>query len=1355
MGERADAPRLVVGVGASAGGLDAFKSLLSVLPADGGMCFLLVQHLDPTHDSMLSELLVPHTGMQLREAQDGMRLTGNTVFVIPPNTSMAVKGGRIELTTPTLHRGVRLPVDHLFRSLAEEYGTGAAAVVLSGAGGDGSDGLRDLKGAGGLVIAQKPESSGQSGMPQSAIDTGVVDLVLDITAIPGALQRFVDLPEAARTTQPAKERGSHEPAVSLSQSQFRQLGSVLDAHANFDLRVYKMGTIERRVVRRVVLSGHQDVSEYLERLSEDPEERNALMRDLLINVTDFFRDTDAFSALQSLVLEPLVTHSEPGTTLRVWSAGCATGEEAYSLAIEILELCAEQGVRFTLQVFATDIDRDALAYARRGIYPVSIAQRISANRLNTYFSPVEGAGYQVRSFLRDAISFAVHDLTKDPPFSRMHLVSCRNVLIYLTAEAQKEVLNGLNFALQEGAHLFLSPSESTGQQRSLFSTISKRQSIFKKIASADIQALSPSRRGTISDPGTSKPKVDQVDRRSAPREDRARQAVLQRWAPPTVAVAEDGRVVFVHGDLTPYLKFPEGDTPRMQFEELVRPELATRTRGAIYTCRRDKETVVTHSSEEQALRPRVRITAHPAPSLGDAVVLVSFEQPAAGAPPDTSRPAAADDAAVVGQLERELAATREDLRNTVEELETSNEELRSANEESMSMNEELQSTNEELEATTEELRSLNEELTTVNSQLREKLAQLEQANDDLDNFFNSTQIATLFLDDRFRIKRFTPAAGELLAVKATHAGQPVSDVARDLLRDELEKDAQRVLDDFQPQIRRVKRHERVWERRTLPYRTQGRRISGVVVTWLEMTKIERALAELRESEARLALAKRAAGLGVHDYNVVTGELHWDRRVYEIWGYDPGSEITYDMFMEGIHPDDRAATEAAVDEALDPGGGGHLAVNYRVVNPKDGKTRWIHATGDASFKNGAATRVVGTVEDISDIVLAEEQLKESRSQLMLASRRKDEYLAMLGHELRNPLSAIRNACHLLQLHESGDADLTHARDILLRQTEHMGSLLDGLLDVSRIVLGKIPLRREPLDLTSLCREELDELSQRHHGVRVQLPAGELWVLGDATRMSQVVANLVGNAIKFTPETGSINVSLASQGAEAILTVSDTGIGIEDELSPHIFDIFRQSERKLDRAKGGLGIGLALVKKLVELHEGTVSVHSEGANEGATFVVTLPLLSDAARLAHENDEVGDVSGHRQMPPIRILVIEDNRDAATSLHALLESLGHEVEVATTGRRALAIAREFGPELILCDIGLPGELDGFDVALALRSDPEQRNVLLVALSGYGGVKDKQRSESAGFDAHLTKPMDFNKLRETLAELWTQGTGD
>jgi two-component system CheB/CheR fusion protein len=1585
---------LVVGVGASAGGLEAFKQLLSALPDDSGMAFVLIQHLDPDRESLLSELLAPCTGMIVREADHGVDIEPDTVYVIRPDTAVAVRGNAIELSEPTSHGGVRLPVDHLFRSLARDHGARAVGIVLSGAGRDGSAGVRVIKAAGGLAIAQTVESSGQPGMPESAIATGAIDLVLPIDEIPAALARFARLPAGAPRAGNGQTGDRTGELASLSPADLSRVTAVLEAQLGFDARVYKPTTMERRVIRRMTLSGFEEPETYLRHLRDDPLEGHALVRAMLINVTDFFRDPAAFDALREEVIDPMVAAADSGEPLRVWVPGCATGEEPYSIGIEILDALDALGAERSVQIFATDIDEDALAVGRAGIYSPAIAERLSERQLRTYLKPVDGGGYQIQPRLRDLVSFAPHDLTRDPPFSRMNLVSCRNVLIYLTSETQRHVLEVLHFALLPDAHLILGTSESTGVRCELFTTVSKSHRIYRKLGASRPDAVIRPHERSLQKPERTAAATGWRPPASA--DDRARRAVLEAMVSPTIVVSGDETVLFAHGELSRYLAIPQGDNPKLELGAMLRPEIATRTRGALYKCRRDDEPVTSVSSFK-GVNGQVRIIARSAPALGDDAAMITFEDVdprAANEAPE--RPELFGQEAVIEALEKELQATREDLRRTVEELETRNEELRSSNEESMSTNEELQSTNEELEATTEELRSLNEELTAVNARLRDKVAQVEQAHDDLDNFFSSANVATIFLDEQLRIKRVTPAAEALLGIGPGDNGRRVADIGRELLQNDLEAEAGAVLERLPVSSRELETADGRWiARRILPYRTDGRRIEGVVVTFADITELRAANLALEVKNRRLELAWEAARGGIFEHRIPLDESTYVSDQWaQVMGYRhdelPAPGDLLDWLASQAHPDDRARFESAygdlaegradryaielrfrhraghwiwvrkIGRALEWDDGGRPTHALRMmiditdlkqteeslvesearfremadglplmvwvhdasgaqelvnrsfseffgiapedtrggrwqmllhpddaqgysrefyaciaeerpfhaearVKHADGSWRWIESWGRPRLTaTGQYHGLVGTSVDVTErrqfedvlrdseerfrtladnisqlawmahgdgsmfwfnrrwfeftgttpeqmedggwrsvyhpdhvdrvvaklrrcfesgqewedtfplrgaggeyrwflsraIPIRDEagevvrwfgtntdvtQLREVEARLTQADRQKDDFLAMLGHELRNPLAAIRSASELLKIGVDGDATVARTQEVLERQTGHMAKLLDGLLDISRIIRGKINLDREVVDLGAVCREVTADVvaatRDRDLDIRSDIPPRPLWVDADPVRLAQIVNNLLANSIKFTPDGGSVSLALRSDGGAAVLEVRDTGVGIDPELLPHVFEIFRQSDQSLDRSSGGLGLGLALVRTLTELHGGSVEARSRGDGQGAEFAVRLPIAAAPER----PDSIRSVGARAAL---RILLIEDNEDAAEMLGQLLERFGHEVAIAGNGPDGVAAARAAPPDIVVCDLGLPGGMSGYDVAIELRSDAGLAGLSLVALSGYGRPEDRARSAEVGFDHHLTKPVDLAALRLLLSNV-------
>jgi two-component system CheB/CheR fusion protein len=821
---------LVVGIGASAGGLEACRKLLVALPEVTGMAFILIQHLDPKHESMLVDLLASHTTLTVREAVEGMVIAPDHLYVIPPGTSLGIAAGRITLSQPLARHGARLPVDFLLHSLASAYGMRAVCIILSGSGADGSLGLQSIKAAGGFVIVQDQTEAGYDGMPRNAIATGVVDRVLAVESMPSALML-----QARQTRAPPVDDRSGDR---LSAEGLTAIIELLRHRTAHDFLLYKPGTLQRRIERRMSSVGIRpgQVAEYLARLHDDPAELELLNKDLLINVTSFFRDPNVFRYLAEEIFPGLVDNTPNGQPVRVWSAGCSTGEEAYSLAILFHEAIANARSGVRLQVFASDIDSDAVALAREGLYPEAIAEAVSPERLSRFFIK-HAQGYRVSSELRGSVIFTVQDVITDPPFSTLDLVSCRNLLIYLRPEAQEKVLSALHFALRPGGLLLLGGSETTGSTEGRFKVVSKTERIYRRVG--------PSRSvvfGNLKIPGEGarvpvRPGQGRVATRQAVLADLCRHMVIEAYAPAAVLVNSRYECLYSLGPTDRYLHVPPGN-PTLDLMAMARPNLRNRLRSAIDKARREKtrSIVVSGPMGHATTGGPFRISVQTVPFEGEELSLVCFIDTSANAPPT---PAALKPGEItkVGELEQELAATRLELEGAIRNLEISGEEQQAINEEVLSSNEEYQSTNEELLTSKEELQSLNEELTALNGQLQETLERQRTTANDLQNVLYSTDVATLFLDRGLRIRFFTPATRALFNVIPSDVGRPLADLQSLAMDSALSADAQAVIVNIEPVEREIKAQNGTWfVRRVLPYRTHDDSVEGVVITFTDITE---------------------------------------------------------------------------------------------------------------------------------------------------------------------------------------------------------------------------------------------------------------------------------------------------------------------------------------------------------------------------------------------------------------------------------------------------------------------------------------------------------------------------------------
>ncbi|MGA8399329.1 MAG: chemotaxis protein CheB [Stellaceae bacterium] len=835
----------VVGIGASAGGLNACRELVEALPAGSGMAFILVQHLDPTHESMMVDLLAGHTSMTVRQATDGMPIARDHFYVIPPGTYLAVGNGALHLSQPLARHGARLPIDFLLHSLAADYGERAICVILSGTGADGSLGLKTMKEQGGLVIVQDPSEAAYGGMPRSAIMTGAVDLVLPVAKIPAALVRYA-LTRARNGSAPPDK----------AQDWLLQIIDLLRTKTAHDFALYKTGTLQRRIGRRMAMAAIEtdDTERYLEVLKNDPKELDLLAKDLLIHVTCFFRDLKVFDLLAEKIVPDLVRSHPTDEPLRVWIAGCSTGEETYSLAMLFLEQITAAKHDFKLQVFASDIDPDAIASAREGLYPETIEADVSPERLARFFSK-EDHGYRVSTELRAAVIFAVQDVLTDPPFSRLDLVSCRNLLIYLRPEAQEKVVSLFDFALRQGGVLLLGSAETVGIDDGPFEAISKPEGLYRHIGRgrSGLRGYPVSTDHGVRAPV--RPAHRPVPSRETGLADLCRRLVIETYAPAAVLINRQRECLYFLGLTDRYLRVAPGH-PTHDLLAMARGSMRTRLRSAIRQVSREKIRIVvaggriSHNGNPSSFSIAVQPVLHESEEL----LLVCFVDEIKH-DLQLDRPNTLDDATQIIELEQQLEGTRLELEGAVRDLEIANEEQKATNEEALSLNEEYQSTNEELLTSKEELQSLNEELTALNSQLQETLERQRTTSNDLQNVLYSTNVATLFLDIDLKIRFFTPATRSLFNVIPSDVGRLLADLNSLAADGLLLADARTVLQSGAPIELEIEAQNGAWyARRVLPYRTQDNGIEGVVVTFVDITERRRAADALEAAKRQAEVA---------------------------------------------------------------------------------------------------------------------------------------------------------------------------------------------------------------------------------------------------------------------------------------------------------------------------------------------------------------------------------------------------------------------------------------------------------------------------------------------------------------------
>jgi two-component system CheB/CheR fusion protein len=1314
-------PSYFVGVGASAGGLEALERLFERMPPETGAAFIVVQHLSPDFRSLTDELLARRTRIPIHRVENGMEVRRDAIYLIPPKKDMIIANGRLLLTDKDPAQFLALPIDHFFRSLAQDARDRAIGIVLSGTGSDGSRGIRDIHEAGGMVIAQAAETAKFDGMPRSAIETGVVDRVLAPEEMPDALMRYTRHPGA-----PAPSSAAETPAPAGMDVVFRLLRETYQ----IDFSQYKSETVARRTERRLVLNHSFGLDDYINRLANDPEELNQLYKDLLIGVTRFFRDEEAFHRLARDVIPGILNRLPKGEEARVWVAGCATGEEAYSLAILLIE-CSEALQRpVAVKIFATDVHKASLDFASAGQYSESSLAGVSPARLERYFVR-KGEGYQVSPELRKLVVFAPHNILRDAPFTKIDLVSCRNLLIYFQPPAQKKVFSLFHFGLKTGGVLFLGPSESPGELADEFDTTDSRWKIYSK--RRDIRLPPDVRLPLTVSPFRPRPAVAGPAYAATPDQLLlgAYDALLDEYMPPALLVSEAREVLQTFAGASKYLKLRDGRFSA-DLLDMVDQELRTALAGALPRALIEMTPVV-----YKGLRVRlpegervVDVTVKPVQSRRANVPYALVQLDEIGVAPTPQVQAHQIDPGQASRdqilsLEADLRHTKENLQAMVEEMETSNEELQASNEELVASNEELQSTNEELH-------SVNEELYTVNAEHQRKIAELTELTADMENLLACTEVHTIFLDRSLRIRKFTPKVAETFNLLAHDVGRRIDSFTHTLDHPGLLDDLRAVLRTGTPCERQVRGRQGAWFlMRVFPYRS-GSAVDGVVFTLVDIGRVKQAEADLLRLGQQLGgiLRHSPAWLFVKDLDgryLVCGDS-FKKTV----GTDPTGKTARDIFPADV------AEAVAAREARVTADGADTRAEVVLPGP-DGPHTYLAVEFPLADETGRVTGVGGVHTDITDLKRAEKQARDAVVQ-------RDRFLAMLSHELRNPLAALLNSVRVIQHYGSRSEQAAEWFPVIERRSRHMARLLDDLLDISRLTQNKFEIRRQPFDVVSSAPGVLEEVrpivDERRLQVSVDLSEEPLCVEGDPARIHQAQVNLLMNAAKYTPEGGRVRYSIRREGDEAVIRVRDSGVGLSREMLDKAFDLFVQADETLDRSGGGMGVGLTLVRWIVDLHGGRVRAYSDGPGTGSEFVIWLPLEAKAPGPAPGPPAPGaDGEAARGK---KVLVVEDDADIRASLQTLLEMSEFRVRTAVDGPGALDALNRECPDLALIDIGLPG-MSGYELCRQIGQRLPARRPYLIALTGYGQAGDRQAALAAGFDAHVTKPFNPADLLRVL----------
>ncbi len=1191
-------------------------------------------------------------------------------------------------------------------------------VILSGTGSDGSRGIQEIHSAGGLVVVQDPRTARFDGMPRSAIDTGMIDLELAPDAIPDALACY-----AASSLTGAELARKHYALP--PDSPMGQILGLLRGQYGIDFAHYKPNTVVRRVERRMLMARVDDVSAYAERLSSDRDELGALYFDLLIGVTRFFRDPEAFDYLELNVIPPLIAGNHD---IRVWVPGCATGEEVYSLAILFHESLTRRQRRVTAKIFATDVHPESLDRASAGVFAADALRDVSEVRRERYFQAAGQDTFRVAKELREMVVFARHNVIQDAPFTRLDLVSCRNLLIYLQPPAQKKALSLFHFGLKTGGHLFLGSSETPGEFADEFETVERRWKMYRK--RRDIRLPADMRLPTAPGP---RPARGAVGGRRAVDGTllAAYDELLGRHIPPAFLVDDDYELRHSFGGAESMLTV-RGGRVSTNVLDMVPEGLRASLAGALQQAGSQRK-AVTYTGVEVPLDDaggscRVTVTPFFESKADSARYLIELERLTGQvrALPATELELGQVSRDYLTSLEQELCTTRENLQATIEELETANEELQATNEELVAANEELQSTNEELH-------SVNEELNTVNVEHQRKIDELTELTADMDHLLQSTDIGVLFLDEDLCIRRFTARMAAILRLLPQDVGRRFDTFAPIIAPATLLADIRRVMASGDAVEREVQSDDgQVYFLRLLPYRSKSEK-RGVLLTLVDIASLRRAEAEAR----RLSAIVRSTQDAVVAEDVSGRIVALNQAAEELYGHRESDALGLDADL--LVPPERRQEEAALRARVAAGeavprfetqrlgaGGKPIEVEVSLCPMLDASGKLI---GMASI-----------TRDVTQRRRAEEQVRRSMAQ-------RDQFLALLSHELRNPLMGLASAVRVLDEADLTPDEQSSAREVVKRQVRQMSRLLEDLLDSSRMRRDHIELEREICDLRQSEAGVMDAARPLAEEIGVQLvveiPGEPLVVEADLGRLQQLQANLLHNAIRYSPPGATVRYSMEADGDAAVIVVEDQGAGIPADDLPHIFEPFFQGEVR-GRGEKGMGLGLPLVQSIAQAHGGEVTATSvEG--RGARFEVRLPrVVAPPVRTLPAADEPRRARAATESDRSLVLLIDDDSDSRELLGILLSHAGHEVIQAATGGEGLELLVARRPRVAIIDIGLP-DMSGLDVARRAREQLDGTPVKLIALTGFGQQRDRENATAAGFDHHLVKPLDFDTIETVL----------
>ncbi|MEB0262036.1 chemotaxis protein CheB [Mucilaginibacter sp. 10I4] len=1173
-------PHHIIAIGASAGGMEEINSFFDHTPLDG-VSYIIVQHLSSDFKSRMVELLAKHSKLVVEEAKNGMHVKSNQVYLIPSDKFMTISDDTLYLTSKEKASGPHLTINTFFNSLAADCGTKAIAVVLSGLGSDGTQGIKAIKKAGGMVIARNPETAEFASMPSNAIATGMVDFILEPELMPGTIEDYV------------KNERELIPDTADDQKNLEAIIHLINEQLPLDFSDYKQTTILRRIKRRAAYNNFTRLENYIDFLKATPVEIAALAKDFLISVTSFFRDKEAFNFIEKKVLPGILENLAPEEELKLWVAGCATGEEAYSLAILIAEQLAGKLKNTVVKIFATDIDTAALVQAGKGIYNLSIAKEVSAERLENYFFK-EGNNYRVNPEIRKMVIFAKHDLVKNPPYCNMHFISCRNLLIYMTPVLQKKIFTMLLFGLKKDAYLFLGSSENPMPIIKNLEIIHKKYKIYKNLETKRLLQFDAFSLPELVDSKVKTSSLSYEDTSQSANNSQAEKmhvGLAEDLDYLAVCIDENNQVVRSYGDTTKYFLQKHYTS---NLEELLPKPLAvafnTLKTSALKTNKKNTLTGIKIKNNQSVIKVSLSIRPLNGKKGEQTLLMITFTEDRLLST-EHREDMVFDEKIYHGEytmnLEEELKELKDKLQSAHEKLDASNENMQSFNEELLSANEEMQSTNEEMQ-------SVNEELHTINADYQLKNKELLEINDDLNNYFRSNINGQLFIDNDLRLMKFSPGTVKQINLLETDVGRPLSNISTNIKFETIIEDVKKVLVDGSVITKEIETNNGKWYQiMTMPYVQQAdHKNTGAIITFNDITELKKIQQELNVSNKMLGIAIDSAAMGMWSIDLQTREFVPSPRLKEIFGFHPDEQMTYEAAIAQIDSQHQTLVTAAVEANISQG------IKYDIEYPlrgfHDGKLRWVRANGDISLDQEDTPKYfTGVVHDIT---------MHKQDEI-----RKNDFIAMVSHELRTPLTSLQGYIQLLTSKAKKDEDTfnTAKLDKANTQVKKMTAMINDFLNVSSFEAGKIYLNEQVFEMNALLDEIVEEVTliTASHNI-VVLPCPTVSVKADRDKIGQVINNFLSNSVKYSSKGKNIEISCKEVNGTIQVSIKDEGMGIKPQDQKKLFDRYYRIENMDTQKISGFGLGLYLSAEIIQRHKGKVWIESE-IGKGSTFYFSLPL------------------------------------------------------------------------------------------------------------------------------------------------------